>query len=842
MQPTWLECMAGELQARGYGEKRQAELLSRFKGLSESFRLEGAADPETLAATRVLNEIEQRTREKARMAYDTLTKFSQIDQHFASFNYNAALLAGDKQATPATAAKALLTPDARSRHLNIDTLADVYKGQLWAAMADVVDRMGKGLMGVQKGKAHMDNVVDEVFGKNTGDTAAKQIAESWTKGANMVVDLWNEAGGVMHKLDRWGLPQLQSIANLVKNGGKDGATWIAEHMNWLDWDRMRWPNGAPIKIDERQGILEEVFKTLVSDGANKIDPRKFNGRGAAVGDAVDNHRFLLFKDGDSWRAMHEKYGDGSVFDVMTAYVADVSHKMAMVRILGSNPRHMLDTVKAMALKRAAAIGPRVVQQTKAELQNSFDPLAEYTLRLNSMDPESTMANVVTGAGNMITAAVLNSAVLAAIPGDFATTMTVRAMNKLPVLDGLVGAYAKNLSGPTEAARLATQSGFVVDEAIHSIFSKSRFSGIAEHGPAWTKRLSDVTLRLSGMNVHTNALRWVNQAEMMGAMAANAGKAFDDVPFKAMMQKYGITSDHWDALRGLTPWQPYPGVDRLRPSDILNSTVTGTSGKQEIYERFQSMILGESRLMVPASTGEAAVTLKGNTRADTLPGALLHSFAMYKNFPITLALMYGRVAMNLPNAGGRMQFYAGMGASLILAGAVGVQLREMAKGRDPLPMDGAAFWGKSLLASGAMSIWGDFLFQGVNRIGQGPVEAAAGPITGLLGDTTQLAFGKMFKFADEMGTLKADKLDKSTPFAALATEYASRYTPGTSIWWGRAALQRELFDPLRAIADPRGVLKMDRRERQRVKDFGNTSWWEPGATAPHRFPGLPAGVQ
>lgn len=829
MLSPFLACLTEELTKRGYGDKRQAEIVDRFQGLRESYVAQGASDPDTLAMAQVLAETEKATREKQRRAYTTLLRKGEISNHFDSYQH-----AGNS--TPASAALALVSMDPRSKSgLNAEVLGDVYKGQLWAAMQDVVEKMGKGKFGFQKGKAYMEDVVDEIFGKATGSDAALEIAAAWNKGAAMVVDLWNHAGGTMNKLDRWGLPQMQSLAKVIRNGGESGATWRADHMNWLDWDRMRWPNGAPIKLDQRDDVLKAVWETLASDGANKIDPEKWGGNGAAMGNMIDQHRFMIFKDGQAWKDMHAKYGDGTVFDVMTGYIESVSYKMGLVRTFGPNPEAMMNTVKAMALSRAEGAAQK--QTTAAVLKNKFDPVAEQVLRKNSMDPESTGANIVMGAGNLLNSAQLAGAVLAAIPGDFATTMVMRSMNNLPVLDGLVGQYARNVTNPAEMTRLAVQSGFVTDEVVHSIFTKSRFSGVAEYGPAWTKRTSDVVMRASGMNLHTNALRGANQREIMGAMWSMKGTDFDALPIKPMMEKYGITAADWNRVRELDAWRPYDGVEWLRPSDILG---TSYAGKQQIFERFQSMILQESRYMVPNSTVEATVTLKGNLRPDTLPGALLHSFAMYKNFPVSLALMYGRVALSIPSAQGRLGFVAALGSSLLLAGATGLQLREMSKGRDPLPMDRPEFWGKAMLASGAMSLWGDFLFTGVNRMGQGPTEMAAGPIVSFAGDTTQLAFGKMFQFADQVGTLKADKMDKSTPWGATAVEYASRYTPGSSLSYGRLALQRAIFDPLRAIADPRGVQKMDRKERQRVEDFGNESWWAPGTPFPQRPPGAPVG--
>lgn len=844
MLSPFLACLTEQLTKRGYGDKRQAELVDRFQGLTAHYTAEGAIDPEALAMARTLQEVTEATARKARMNYTALKKVADIKTHFDTFDYNNAIFGKtNEKASEADAAVALLSMDARSKsNLNTERFAELYKGQLWRAGNDIVQKLGKGKFGYQRGKAYFDNFVDEVFGKSTSDNVASDLAKSWNKMTEMVVDLWRHAGGEMERLQNWGLPQLQSLAKLIKNGGANGGQWISDHMGWVDWDRMRWPNGAPIEAAERQGVLEAVWHTLSSDGTNKIDPKSFKGNGHALGDAVDQHRFLIYKDGEAWRQQHEKYGDGTVFDVMTSYIADITHKMGLIRVFGNNPPAMAETVKALALKAAGNESGRAKQIASAVLKNKFDPLMETALRRNAMDPESTGANIVLGVGNILNSAQLAGAVLAAMPGDFATTMITRAFNHLPVLDGLTG-YMRNLVNPAQMDRLATQSGFVLDELVHSIYSKSRFSGVAEYGPAWTKKVSDFTMRASGMNIHTNGLRWVNQAEMMGALASEAGNAFDKVPFKDMMAKYNIGEAEWNAMRKLDQWEPYAGVKRLRPSDILD---TKLANRQDLYEKFQSMILQESRYMVPNSTTEASVMLKGTTRPDTLPGALLHSFAMYKNFPMTMALMYGRVAMSIPNQGGRIGMVAALGSSMLLAGAVGIQLREMSKGRDPLPVNAPAFWGKAALASGAMSIWGDFLFYGVNDYGKSPTDIAAGPIVQWGGDTAQLAFGHMFDFADKMGTLKADKNDKKAPWLANATEYASRYAPGSSLWYARLALQRELFDPLRAISDPRGAQKMQKREMQREKDFGNGSWWGPNTSkgfmgsVPERLPALPEG--
>lgn len=132
----------------------------------------------------------------------------------------------------------------------------------------------------------------------------------------------------------------------------------------------------------------------------------------------------------------------------------------------------------------------------------------------------------------------------------------------------------------------------------------------------------------------------------------------------------------------------------------------------------------------------------------------------------------------------------------------------------------------------MSIYGDFLFAGINQFGRGPGEAIAGPIAGFMGDTAQLVLGDAFSWADAMGGLKEQKDAKTL---SKLVEYAKRYTPGSSLWWARLALERQVFDRLAEVADPNAYASFQRRRDKQRRDFGNDYYWAPGERAPERLP-------
>lgn len=839
---SFVGCVTAQLTEKGFGPKRQKEILDRFEGLRDGFRSagNGPVASDAMAAARVLSDLEFEQATKTRLLVSNLGKVADAKDRFDNYFRNTRIFkrGSNKQVSPGRIAQSFIEHDPRAGDLSYATEKETARQRLFQEFGDALEQVGKGAFGRQKGKAHLPNVIRELWQPgSTGDRAASDIAKAWRRTSDLAIDMLNNAGGAVRKLDDWHVPQSVSPAAIMKNVN----AYKADLMDRLDWDRMRWPDGSRISPARRAEIVDEVYRTQSSGGANKIKPGSFNGRGAAVGNQLDNHRFLFYKTADDWLHMHEQYGDGSVFDVMTGHIENQAHRIGLVQQFGSNPGHMKDTIKALALKKAEELdNARTeplkanerswVSRTEAELKNVFEPSYELITRANPMDPDSVLGNLVTGAGNLITSAVLGSASFLAIPGDFITQSAVRFFNKQGISGGM-DFYMKSLMTDRKAAReIATQSGFVFDEVVTAVYAAERFTGIGTMGPAWTKRLADATLRLSLLTPHTRSARWAVQAETMGMMARMADKPFEDLPFKDMMRRYGIDESMWNEIRTREPYEPKPGVKFLRPLDM-----TGTTRGDEIYRRFQGMITEEARRAVPEATVEGQLFLKGTERPDTIRGGLLYSFGMFKNFPISMFMIYGRLAMSSPEVKGRLSYLAALGAGLTMVGAIGTQMREISKGRDPLPMNTPSFWGKAVLSGGALSIWGDFLFQGVNRFGSGPQDVVAGPVVGLVGDSTQLMFGGLFKWAENVGTLTPDASRAS--FAEKGVEFTRRYSPGASIWWARKPLEAMFFDRLEDLANPRAYRKRSQMRKRRRRDFGNDYFWQPGEVLPSRAPNL-----
>lgn len=830
-------CIRDNLKQRGFGKQRIDEIVSDYEARASGYEAQGRDAPTAaqLAMRDTFETMAEAARERARRSAKMIgVQASNIERIRQGVDANVSKFLmdgkkGSRGTAIARAAVSLIEDDARFNGLSYSANKETTRGQLYAIFGDTLETVGKGFMGRQKGKAHLPNIVREIKGETTGDASAKAVAQAWAKVSDLSVDLFNMAGGSMRRLSNY-LPQSQNAVKITKAGK---ARWIEAHMGALDWNATRWPDGSPIPPTDRQRVLEAVFDTLTTDGANKIDETAFRGKGRAVGNMLDDHRFLHYKDAQSWLDIHDEFGEGNVFEVLTRHIEHMSHKIATVETFGPNPDMTAMNLHSIVRREAGQIGAEELSHAEAVMKNKFDPVFETVMRENPMDPHSTFGNLVTGASNILTSAQLGSASFLAIPGDFMQTVAVRALNGMGMFNG-VGTYIRALATDQKFMReIATQSGFVMDEVVMSTYAQSRFTGVATVGPAASRHLSEATMRLSLLSGHTRAARWAVQSEFMGLLHRSRGQDFDKLPFRQVMERYGITPEEWNAFRDAVPtWTPRKGVNFMRPIDILK---TDMPNRQSLYRKFQGMIFDEARKMVPEATIEGATALKGTTRPDTLAGALLYSFAMYKNFPVSFMMIYGRLGMTSPSIKGRLGFYAGLGAGMTMVGAIGTQLREISKGRDPLPMDNAAFLGKSFLSGGALSIWGDFLFAGVNEYGRGPAEMAGGPLVGLLGDTTDLVFGDVFQWAGTVGSLSDGEFESTT--AAKAVEWARRYTPGSSIWWARLALERQVFDRMQELADPRAYQKQRNRVRTRERDYGQGHWWAPGRDAPSRAPSI-----
>lgn len=841
MASAFETCIREQMQRKHFGEAKADAIIRRFNGLSEQYRAAGAADPELQAMTQAFDEFH------AKAAMVEGTKLANLTK---TLDNRARIQATELD--PGLAIRGMISQDPRQPGGSYDVHLKMARDQIHGAGGDVMDKLRKGVLGFQRGKAYLDNVAREIYAKDTGDAVAKQLSTAASKMFDTAVDLLNSAAGaeVVRKVARY-LPQKMRASRMIAAGFDK---WKQDMMDWLDWGRMFHPDGAPIRPGEREAVLKDVFQTITENGAHDPDVRAA-GVGASIRSQFDQHRFLVFRsDNDAWLQMHKNYGDSNanVYDVIVAHINDLAHEIALARQWGTNPEMMYNSMKAFADQEAKVrtradiaagrtvrtartgylIGRTQVAETKATFELT-DAMFRRMTRADPYDPENLLG-VGTGiVGNIIHSAYLGMSGLTSVVPDF---MTAAAVSKLHGMGAMshVKAYLDAMVHPVLNRQMARQYLFMFDQLVSSNYSAARFSVINEYAPAWAQRLSDFVLRGVGQSGHTNLMKWSVQKETMGHFARERGKSMDQMSpdYANWMALNGITEADWNTFRALAPDQPHgpDGPEFLAPFLLLR---TNLSNKQELFQKFQGAIYKLSASSVPEASIEVASRLNMGLRPQTIQGLMLTSHSTYLSYPMSLMLMTHRNALaSQRSTMGKLKWVAGLGIALVGAGALSLQMRELRSGRDLRPMGTTKFFFDSLLASGALSIYGDYIY-GTLRDDRSLPETLLGPTVGFGADVARLTAAAA---GDSLWLAGVDAYDRDhSKLNEESEKFFRRYAPGTSAPLIGQAMQRAAFDRWAEVADPKIYKKRQARDRRRYEMNGNESWWGEGDRMPTRAP-------
>src|SRR5206468_6796225 len=111
---------------------------------------------------------------------------------------------------------------------------------------------------------------------DSGNASAKTLAKAWLETAESLRLRFNENGGAIGKMDRWGMPQ---VHNMLAVRAVPFETWRDFLMGddtregLLDRGRMiDQETGLPMSPQRLELALRSVYDTIISDGWNDRTP------------------------------------------------------------------------------------------------------------------------------------------------------------------------------------------------------------------------------------------------------------------------------------------------------------------------------------------------------------------------------------------------------------------------------------------------------------------------------------------------------------------------------------------------------------------------------------------
>ncbi len=679
----------------------------------------------------------------------------------------------------------------------------------------------KKIGGFTRNKAQQNNIIRSMLGEQVDDAAAVEMGKALGDVFEKMRLRFNKLGGNIGKLEGGYFPVTHN-SFAVRNA--DMKEWIEFTKDHIAWETMiDNKTGLPFTENTIRMALQDTYMSIRSEGYSKRTPG-----GAMQGKSKANtradHRFLQWKNAKSWLAYNEKYGVGEPFDTAIGHIKSMSKDIAMMERLGSNPNATHQFLKDRLMNKYMTRGTDSQIAKAKKITNRMDGyygMLNGTLNTNI---NTWWGNSMAGLRSILTAAQLGGAFLSAV-SDINFQRMTRSMNGLPQIN-TISAVLKQMNPLKfeERAKAAVRLGLIADGLTTIAMHQQRMLGDVT-APEIANRIADGVLRVSLLNQWTTAGRWAFGMEFLGFMADNSKTAYKDLnpKFRNTLNKYGIEEGKWDILRN-TKTYSHEGAEFFDINSLANRADLTEDLREDLAKQVLEMINVETNFAVPSASLKGRFMVGGEAQAGTLSGEIMKSILMYKNFGVTLIFTHMMRGMSQTNLTSKLGYFTSFLIGTTVMGAGAMQLKEMAKGRDPRDMTDGKFWGAAMLQGGGLGIFGDFLGSNVNRFDSSISKTLVGSVGAFYDDAARLTVGNLYELANGKDTNVVDE----------GIRFFSKYTPGSSLWYSRLAMERMVIDQLRLWNNESKTKKSFRKKEKRYKkDYGQKFWWKPGQTSPNR---------
>jgi hypothetical protein len=727
-----------------------------------------------------------------------------------------------------TAMQARYSPDLSRRMLDVDDVesrTNAIKGRIHGKLGEVFERFRPRLAGLKQfNMGEMDDVIHHVFGKH-GKKVTNPIARSMGDALMEAMEYarlrYNAAGGDIPKREDWGFFQTHDPTEMAS---VSKAEWVRFVKDRIALERMFNEDGAPISAKALNRQLDELYENTVSRGLKDL-PGKDRGPGVG-GSNVNvraNARFLVFKDSSAWLEYHNKFGGKTgVYDHVINSIERMARDTALLEVLGPYPEatlrlqeNLIDAAEARgAISQVGKAGRKSATKIGAPKTQLNALYRTVTGRsgITANESFSLWSNSVRG---VLTSAALGGAFLSAI-ADLATTgLTARMTGVAPmkVWGRTLKMFAVN---QTADRRLAVNLGFAAQGWASRAIAAQRVLG-ENVGHGWVERMTDVSLRASLLSPWTEAGRFSFQVEMLSFITAQAGKNFDDLnpALLRTFKEHGLTEEMWETIRKTDQWEDPAGSGAkfLRAEDVQGTDLEGP--KFDAANKLQQVIIREMEYAIPGANARVRSVFTQGQPGGTMWGEIMRNTAMFKSFPISIQAMHWRRLAATSGLGNKTEYALWLFAGMTAMGAIGTQLTDISRGRDPQAIDNPKFWRDAMIRGGSGGLMGDLLLQ-EGRYG-GNMDTLLGPVWSLGLKGFDLSIGNLKQALD------GDDTDMGREFS----RFVEQNMPGRSTWYARLAFERMLFDNLDRLLDPEAEKEFAKVEKKRREERRQDYFARPG---------------
>ncbi len=595
---------------------------------------------------------------------------------------------------------------------------------------------------------------------------------------------------------------------------------------WIDYvlpriDRSRYPDpetGLDMADDKLREMLSDVWQTIASNGLTG----DVVSEGGNLAEQLGAHRQIWFKDARSFVESNREFGARDLFSAITGEAVRHAKDIALLETYGPNPTMGFKTDLAHAMARQAEDNPGAGRKGSHRAQLIFDELSgksigapEDRAAIDSLAKYDLVSRSFKGLRNLIASAKLGMLPFLQI-NDLATFRAIAKSDGLGA--GKTIRAAISLFNPANASdrKAARRHGILAQMVLGD--AALRYGGDTGNGQGWTSKLANATVKWSGAQHWTDSLKQAFQVSIGWHLADAKNISFDQLSgkFGEMIRRYGITAKEWDIIRS-SETVTLAGEQTITPHTVSRYVPREYDAKayaevRSAAEKVGAMMAEEADFAILQPDAKTRTYFLGKTSEGEISGEIVRSIAFFKTFSIAMITKaIPRVVKSGEGAPlGKTRAFTEFLLIGTIAGAMTIQLKELAKGRNPRDMDSLGFMAAAFMQSGGLGIFGDFMFSDANRFGGDLAESFLGPVVGFAGDFKRLTVGNVQQVAE----------GKDPKLAAETIQFIKNYTPLMNLWYTRLALDHALFFHAQEAANP-GYL---RRVRRRVERQQNQSWW------------------
>jgi hypothetical protein len=814
-----ISCLA-RMQARGeISEKQRQEAESIYKGLYDRlYPTMPTASAEARAAIETAEILEQRAQAQrqslVRDKVATAEAWDRIQNHPNG---------------PMAGMNALLGHDIHEHGgINVESLGNVYGTRATKMLNQLLDKYGTKRGGLKQDIAGVKNVIREMRFADTGDKAAKSVADAWK-------DLFGPEGTFVKEMkaldptfnaaEDWGTPQFWETYRVKQFRPNVFKQDLRQEMQTGGLKLHDPDTGLEASAIRREEILAGAVDKI------NMDLPFEGGVGSAFTHDMRVFRFSQDKAGaDSFIRLMDKYGSGQggYVGTLQGHVQRASRALALRKIFGPNYRINMEGLynKALKLNRQMAdvATPSWGEKIRAlilspiESENATRRLVDHMIGKGTQIGSQAVSDFFNGYRGFTAARKMGSGFITGFFQD-PTNMLAEAswlgMNKSRIM----GDLGRGVLGEGWSEGELTRMGILLKSSIDQGIGVKRFED-QWLGERLGQRLGDFIVRASRLAHWDEILRTTFQKEFLAAFGDRAGKNFDalDEPFKDhFLTPYRFTEDEWKVLSD--PANHFKlgsarilDLDKLLgPNEALRQKLLSAMFDQRSY----GYITGGT------PQGRAFVQ---RGQPGTLLGEVARNAFQFKTWPVTYMATWGTRMMTQPSLATALPIAARLVLFGTTAGAMTLGVKSLIKGQDWPEMRDPWFWVESAVQGSVAGLASDYVRDFFSRDSTTLIESLMGPIASDIRDISEV-----------LSKTARSGLGEHANWGSALAHAIRDATPGSTLWYTRLVTQRMIFDELQKMLDPNWYQSFLRQRDRSIKTRNQDFYWPPGQPGPERAP-------